>query len=155
MAHFAKIDNNNVVLTVLRLDNQEIVDAEGVEQETLGQNHLQHHHSWPAAQWIKTSYNTQMNKHKLGGTAFRGNYAAAGYVWHPNDNIFLPPQPYSSWTKDLTNATWVSPIGAAPSLTEEQQNQNTAGTHIWYYEWNESSYQADNTTGWDLTDGLA
>ena len=72
MAHFAKIDDNNVVLTVLTLDNKEIVDAEGVEQETLGQNHLQHHHSWPAEKWIQTSYNTVNNEHKLGGTPLRG-----------------------------------------------------------------------------------
>ena len=95
----------NVVLTVLTLDNKEIVDAEGVEQETLGQNHLQHHHSWPAEKWIKTSYNTEANVHKLGGTPFRGNYAGKGYTWDPDNQIFWPPLPHQDWKKRYFNSS--------------------------------------------------
>ena len=150
MAHFAKIDDNNVVLTVLTLDNKEIVDAEGVEQETLGQNHLQHHHSWPAERWIKTSYNTEANVHKLGGTPFRGNYAGKGYTWDSTNEIFWPPSPHQGWVKNISEAVWEAPI-ARPEITEEQQLQNDAQTHHWAYVWNEDAYQLDNTTGWELT----
>jgi hypothetical protein len=155
MAHYAKIDDNNVVLTVLTLDNREIVDAEGVEQETLGQNHLQHHHNWPAEKWIKTSYNTIGNTHKLDGTPFRGNYAGIGFTWDVDNQIFWPPQPYPSWTKNTTTAMWDCPLGAPPSLPDEQVSQNIAGTHDWEYRWNETLHQGDNTKGWELTDHLA
>jgi hypothetical protein len=150
MAHFAKIDDNNVVLTILTLDNKEIVDAEGVEQETLGQNHLQHHHNWPAEKWIQTSYNTEANVHKLGGTPFRGNYAGKGYTWDPDNQIFWPPSPHQDWKKNISTAQWVAPI-AEPALTAEQQSQNDADTHYWAYVWNEDAYKLDNTTGWELT----
>tara|TARA_R100001015_G_C4624890_1_gene183195 strand:- start:1772 stop:2236 length:465 start_codon:yes stop_codon:yes gene_type:complete len=150
MAHFAKIDDNNVVLTVLFLDNKEIVDAEGVEQETLGQNHLQHHHNWPAERWIKTSYNTSSNTHKLGGTPFRGNYAGRGYTWDSDNQIFWPPSPYESWVKNISTVQWDPPI-AKPEITSEQRSQNDANTHSWDYVWNEDAYKLDNTTGWELT----
>ena len=102
-----------------------------------------------------TSYNTSGNQHNNGGTPLRGNYAGIGYIWDEDNNMFFPPKPHASWLKDTTIASWKSPIGDAPALTTEQENQNTAGTHNWIYVWNESAYQADNTAGWDLTDTLA
>ena len=79
----------------------------------------------------------------------RGNYAGIGYEWDEDNNIFWPKKPYASWVKDTTTASWKSPIGDAPALTEEQQSQNTAGTHMWGYSWSEDAYNADNTTGWE------
>ncbi len=145
MAHFAKIDDDNLVINVLYVNNTDLLDEDGVEQELLGQQHLQIHNNWPANQWIQTSYNS----------SFRGNYAGIGYTWDPTNEIFWPTQPYNSWVKDITNAKWVSPIGDEPSLTTEQQSENEASTHSWIYQWNETAYQADNTNGWDLTDSLA
>jgi hypothetical protein len=96
--------------------------------------------------WIQTSYNTQGNQHKLGGTPLRGNYAGIGMIWDEDNNIFWPKSPYASWVKDVATASWKSPIGDAPALTAEQESQNTADTHIWHYEWNEAGQS------WDLTD---
>ena len=62
---------------------------------------------------------------------------------------------HSSWVKNTSTARWQSPLGDPPALTAEQQSQNDAETHSWHYVWNESAYQADNTTGWDLTNALA
>jgi hypothetical protein len=92
--------------------------------------------------WIQTSYNTSGNQHNNGGTAFRGNYAGIGYTWDEDDQIFWPKKPYASWVKHNASASWKSPIGDAPALTEEQTSQNEAGTHSWSYVWNEA-YQAD------------
>ena len=157
MAHFAKLGVNGKVITVLTLDNKDMLDSEGVEDERVGQEYLQLHNNWPAEMWIQTSYNTINNTHTSGDNskAFRGNYAGIGFTWDEDNNIFWPKKPYASWVKNYTTAGWDSPIGAEPALTEEQHSQNGAGTHSWHYVWNESAHQADNTTGWDLTDLMA
>jgi hypothetical protein len=154
MAHFAKITEDNQVLQVLTLDNANTINSNGVEDETVGQQYLEKHNNWPALLWIKTSYNTLNNVHILGGTPFRGNYAGIGFTWDSVNQIFWRQKPYNSWNKDLNTASWKSPIGDAPSLTNEQISQISAGTNGWAYVWNEESYQADNTTGWILVDQL-
>ena len=80
MAHFAKISEENEVLTVLYIENKFIEDENGVEQESVGQAYLEKHNNWPANLWIRTSFNTYGNQHKEGGTPFRGNYAGVGMV---------------------------------------------------------------------------
>ena len=155
MAHFAKLGANGKVIQVLTMDNDKMLNADGVEDETVGQQWLETHNNWPAQMWIQTSYNTQGNQHKLGGTPFRGNYAGIGYEWDEDNQIFWSKKPYTSWVKDTTTASWKSPIGDAPALTAEQESQNTPAdentpaTHSWIYVWNE-----DNQS-WDLTDALA
>ena len=149
MAHFAKLGSNGKIIQVLTLNNDNMLNADGVEDETVGQQYLEQHNNWPAQMWIQTSYNTINNTHKDGGTALRGNYAGIGYTWDEDDNIFWPKKLHASWVKHIESASWKSPIGDAPALTEEQTSQNTADTHRWNYVWNET-----NTT-WDLTDSKA
>jgi hypothetical protein len=155
MAHFAKLGANSKVIQVLTLDNNSMLNADGVEDETVGQQYLELHNNWPAQMWVQTSYNTYKNQHNLGGTPFRGNYAGIGFTWDEDNNIFWAPKPFASWVKNTSDASWHSPIGDAPALTTEQNDQNTAGTHKWEYVWDEDAYQADNTTGWSLTNLLA
>jgi len=163
MAHFAKLGVNNKVLQIEVLNNSDMLNASNVEDETVGQQRLQQIHGWPANMWIKTSYNTSNNTHLSGDNskAFRGNYAAIGFTWDENNQIFWPPKPFNSWVKNTSTATWKSPIGDAPALTAEQITQNTrpdgvdengmplSSSHAWVYKWNE-----DNTT-WDLINELA
>jgi hypothetical protein len=149
MAHFAKLGSNGKVIQVLTMDNDKMLNADGVEDESVGQQWLETHNNWPAQMWIQTSYNTQGGQHKLGGTPFRGNYAGIGYTWDEDDQIFWPKKPYASWVKHNESASWKSPIGDAPALTAEQESQNEAGTHQWHYAWNE----AEQT--WDLTNSKA
>ena len=151
MAHFAKLGTNSKVMAVLTLDNKDMLNADGVEDETVGQQYLEQHNNWPGPMWIQTSYNTGSNKHSSGddSKAFRGNYAGIGYTWDEDDQIFWPKKPYASWVKNTTDARWQSPIGDAPALTAEQESQNTADTHKWAYVWNEANQS------WDLTDQKA
>ena len=136
MAHFAKISENNEVLTVLTLNNVDMHNADGVEEETVGQQYLETHNNWPAQMWIQTSYNTSGGTHSSGDNskAFRGNYAGIGYTWDENDNIFWPKKPYTSWVKNITEARWQSPIGDEPTLTAEQEADTT---NKYSYLWNE------------------
>ena len=149
MAHFAKLGANGKVIQVLTLDNKDMLNADGVEDETVGQQYLERHNNWPAQMWIQTSYNTINNTHRLGGTPFRGNYAGIGYSWDEDNNIFWPKSPFTSWVKNTTDARWQSPIGDPPALTAELTSQNEADTHKWGYLWNETNQS------WDLTDALA
>ena len=157
MAHFAKIGMNGKVIAVSTLNNNDMKNADGVEDESVGQQYLETHNNWPALMWIQTSYNTHGNKHYNNdgsesadqSKALRGNYAAIGYEWDEDNNIFWPKKPYASWVKNTTTANWDSPIGDAPALTAEQTSQNEASTHSWHYVWNEAGQT------WDLTDDLA
>ena len=151
MAHFAKLGVNGKVIAVLTLDNKDMLNADNVEDESVGQHYLEQHNNWPAPMWIQTSYNTSGNTHNSGDNskAFRGNYAGIGMTWDEDNQIFWPKKPFASWVKDTSDANWHSPIGDAPALTAEQTSQNAAGTHSWHYAWNESGQS------WDLTDGNA
>ena len=151
MAHFAKIGMSSKVISVLTLDNKDMLNADGVEDESVGQQYLERHNNWPAQMWIQTSYNTSQGKHKSGddSKAFRGNYAGVGHIWDEDNNIFYRKSPYPSWVLTTTTASWHSPIGDAPALTAEQQAQNDADTHAWYYLWNEGN------GSWDITDSKA
>ena len=99
MAHFAKLGANGKVIQVLTLNNSDMLNADGVEDETVGQQYLETHNNWPAQMWIQTSYNTVGGTHRNGGTPFRGNYAGIGYTWDEDDQIFWPKKPYASWVK--------------------------------------------------------
>ena len=151
MAHFAQLDSNNFVTQVIVVNNSDIIDSNGDEIESIGVAFCQKLLG-ADTNWKKTSYNNNI----------RGNYAGIGYTYMENvatlgvgsTDIFIRPQPYPSWTKNVSIAAWSPPI-TIPTLTDEQESQNAANTHHWYYEWNETAYQADNNTGWDLKDGLA
>ena len=155
MAHFAKLGVNGKVIAVHSLDNNKLLNADSVEDETVGQQELQRIHGWPAAMWIKTSYNTRGGKHyDADGTessdqsgALRGNYAGIGYSWDEDNEIFWPKQPHASWTKNTSTASWNSPI-TYPSVEDDGQDPVV---FTYMITWNETGYQADNTKGWEAT----
>ena len=133
MAHFAQLDENNVVTQVIVVSNDDTSDSNGTETESIGVAFCQKLLG-ADTNWKQTSYNSNM----------RVRYAGIGYSYNAELDAFVPPQPYASWTLDSGTADWVSPLGAAPALTDEQTE---AGS---YYRWDEDAYQADNTAGWVL-----
>ena len=147
MAHFAKLGANGKVIQVLTLNNSDMLNADGVEDESVGQQYLETHNNWPAQMWIQTSYNTVSNQHTDGGTPFRGNYAGIGYTWDEDNEIFWPKKPYASWVKNTTTASWDAPI-TYPSVTDDGADPVVWN---WSISWNETAYQADNTKGWEGT----
>ena len=151
MAHFAKLGVNGKVIAVHGLDNDQMLNADGQEDESVGQNRLQQIHGWPAQMWIQTSYNTRGNKYynedgSEGDQSkkLRGNYAGIGYTYDDVNDIFWAPQPHASWTKNTSTAVWDSPI-AFPSV-----HNDGADPIVWEWEitWDESAHQADNSKGW-------
>ena len=97
MAHYAELDENNVVLQVI-VGVDEPHDGEAIYAQTTG------------TVWKKTSYNTFAGEHRLGGTPFRKNYAGIGYTYDPDRDAFIAPQPYPSWTLDEQTCQWNPPI---------------------------------------------
>ena len=143
MAHFAKLGANSKVIQVLTLNNGDMLNADGVEDETVGQQYLERHNNHPAEMWIQTSYNTSNGTHNSGDNskALRGNYAGIGYTWDKDNNIFYSKKPYPSWVLNTTTATWHSPIGNDPDdLTDEEKALRIE------YVWNEDGQSWDKTT---------
>ena len=144
MAHFAKLDANNIVTQVIVVDNSDTTDNAGIETEAIGVGFCQKLLG-AGTNWKQTSYNRNM----------RGNYAGIGYTYMTNvatlgvgsTDIFIHQQPHASWTVGVGTAQWYPPDnpGISPNLTDAEKN---AGK---YYVWNESNYQSNPATAWVLT----
>lgn len=107
MAHFAKIDENNIVTRVLVTRND--MPNEG--------------HDWLVATfggtWLKTSYNTEGGVHYDPATgepsddqtkAFRMNFASAGFTYDADRDAFIAPQPFDSWALNEETCRWEAPV---------------------------------------------
>ena len=137
MASFAKIGLNNKVIEVLSVHNNELLDANGIEQEVNGIDFLTKLTGWSI--WVQTSYNTIGGVHNNGGTPFRKNHAGIGYTYDEDKDAFIPKKPFNSWVLNETTCQWESPV-IKPELTQEQIDNES------YYSWNEE------TTTWDLNE---
>lgn len=106
MANFAKVENGIVVKTIVA--EQDVIDS-GI----FGHG------------WIQTSYNTHGNKHLLGGTPLRGNYAGIGDIYDEINDVFYSQNPFESWI--LNNKTWLweSPISFPNDGSEYKWDEST------------------------------
>lgn len=96
MAHFAQLDNNNVVVQVIVVSNNELIDN-GQESEAKGIAFCQ---SLFGGNWKQTSYNGNIRK----------NYAGVGYTYDSNRDAFIPPKPFNSWLLNELTCTWQAPV---------------------------------------------
>lgn len=102
MAHYAYLDENNIVINVIvgKDEGEEGVDWE----EFYGAK--------------RTSYNTRKGMYwNSDGTlhpdqtkAFRKNYAGIGYSYDPIRDAFIPPKAYDSWVLNEETCVWEAPI---------------------------------------------
>ena len=120
MAHFAELDSDNIVLRVIVISNDDVTDL-STEAEDYVANLV------GSGKWKQTSYN-----HK-----FRGKYASIGDTYNAEKDAFISPQPYPSWSLNSDNL-WQPPISMPGDYSPPEKT----------YVWNESAYQADNSTGW-------
>jgi hypothetical protein len=156
MAHFAKIGIDNKVLSVSVVDNINCVTIGGIEKESIGVEFLKNTHGHET--WVQCSYwakeGIRYEEDPVAGirttstAAFRGNFPSAGWYWDSTNEIFYPPRPLDkdgesceSWTLNTTTGVWSAPL-TEPELTDSQLNNGEVNL------WDESAYQADNTTGW-------
>jgi hypothetical protein len=111
MAHFAKLDEQNIVTQVIVVANKELLDS-GIESEAKGIAFCQ---SLLGGNWKKTSYNGNIRK----------NYAGIGYTYDSQRDAFIPPKPFASWVLNETTCLWDAPT---PMPTDNK-----------YYQWNEAT----------------
>ena len=112
MAHFAQLDENNVVLQVIVVHNNELLDQNNQEQESIGIAFCQSLFGQDIV-WKQTSYNGNIRK----------NYAGIGYTYDSGRDAFIPPKLYASWLLDEATCLWEAPT---PEPTDGKQ-----------YSWNE------------------
>jgi hypothetical protein len=98
MAHYAFLDENNIVTEVIT----------GKEEGNF--NWEQQYGIFRGQLCKRTSFNTQGGIHKLGGTPFRKNYAGIGYTYDQQRDAFIPPKPFNSWVLNETTCLWESPV---------------------------------------------
>lgn len=106
MAHFAQIDENNIVQQVLVVVNEVITDQNGNESEQLGIEFLKGLYGGHT-EWVQTSYNS----------TFRKNYASSGYTYDGERDAFIQPKPWNSWILNEETCRWDPPI-AIPDPTK-------------------------------------
>jgi len=97
MAHFAKLDANNIV-TFVTVGRQE---DDGREADLCART---------GDVYKQTSYNTHGGVHALGGTPLRKNYAGIGYTYDADRDAFIPPKPYASWVLNEGTCLWDAPV---------------------------------------------
>ena len=95
MAHFAQLDENNVITRVIVVANEELLDN-GVESEAKG---IAFCKALLGGEWVQTSYNSNFRKH----------YAGIGYTYDPIADHFYAPQLYPSWVLN-EDANWEAPV---------------------------------------------
>ena len=122
MAHFAILNESNIVIRVEVINNAVLLDGDGVEQEQLGIDFLTS--LYGAGNYKQTSYNKKIRK----------NYAGVGYTFDSERNAFIPPKSYPSWTLVEDTCQWTAPV----TYPDDDKD----------YYWNEDDYQADNNNGW-------
>ena len=129
MAHFAELDENNIVVKVTVVDNN-IETSNGKlgvnDKHVDGETWCKNFFNQPDTTFKQTSYNNN----------FRKQYAGKGYTYDAAKDKFICPQPYASWSLD-GNDDWQAPI-ARPD------NENGARMYLW----DETLYQSDNSQGW-------
>lgn len=105
MAHFAEINNQNIIQRVIVVANDVLLDENSVEQESLGVSFCE---QLFGGSWKQTSYNSNLRK----------NFAVIGFSYDDARNAFLPPRPFVSWTLDEETCQWQPPV-ACPSDDNE------------------------------------
>ena len=113
MAHFAKIDDSNIVMGIEVVNNNVLLDGDGVEQEQLGIDFLTS--LYGSGTFKQTSYNGN----------FRKNFAGIGFTYDAAKDAFIASQPYSSWTLNNSTCLWEAPVA------EPDDGKN--------YEWDEAT----------------
>lgn len=93
MAHFAEINSDNEVIRVIVVANDELLDGNGVEQESLGATFC---NTLLGGTWKQTSYNGNMRK----------NFAGIGYTYDTTRDAFIAPQPHPSWILNEETCRW-------------------------------------------------
>jgi hypothetical protein len=99
MAHFAQLDENNIVTQVIVVSNEDIKDSIGNENEEVGIAFCKNLLGRDTL-WKQTSYNNSIRK----------NYAGIGFTYDTTRDAFIAPKPFNSWVLNETTCIWEAPV---------------------------------------------
>jgi hypothetical protein len=100
MAHYAFLDNSNIVTEVITGKDE---GEENTDWEV-------HYGNFRGQVCKRTSYNTSGGTHSFGGTPFRKNYAGIGYIYDKDRDAFIPPSPFPSFLLNEETCLWEAPV---------------------------------------------
>ena len=112
MAYFAKLGTGNIVENVISINNAVITDANGIEQEQLGNDFINKLYNTRDV-WKQTSYNNNIRK----------NYAGIGYSYDQTRDAFIPPKPFDSWILNEDTCLWEAPVAKPEDDNEYNWNE--------------------------------
>lgn len=143
MANFAKL-LNNVVISVIVVNNEVLLDENGIEQEQKGIDFLKSIYKEPLAEWRQTSYNTNGGIHSSGdpSKAFRKNYAAVGMMYDSVKDCFYSPKQYEDWIFNESVAAFYPPIEIPNNLKVIIDN---AEVELRNLSWNQEDSRWENS----------
>jgi hypothetical protein len=118
MAHYAFLDDNNIVTEVIT----------GLDEGTDGVNWEEWYGNFRGQTCKQTSYNTSGNVHRLGGTPFRKNFAQPGYTYDEEKDAFISPPPFNSWNLNEDTCLWEPPV---PYPTDGEIYQWDEENKVW------------------------
>lgn len=121
MAHFARLNDKNVVEDVIVVNNDVLLDENGIEQEKLG------------IDFCKFLFNYEKFKQTSYNSSFRKNFAGIGYFYDENRDAFIPEKPFNSWILNEETCQWEAPVKYPENVSEDD-----------FYTWNE------NRLNWEL-----
>ena len=123
MAHYAFLDENNVVTEVITGRNEdEVVDGISDWESYYG--------DFRGQTCKRTSYNTRGGQHTGDGTPYRMNYAGIGYTYDADRDAFIPPQPYASWVLNEDTCEWDAPIPMPDDGQEYTWNEDALAWEV-------------------------
>jgi hypothetical protein len=114
MAYFAKLGTGNIVENVISINNSVITDANGIEQEKLGNDFINKLYNTRDV-WKQTSYNNNIRK----------NYAGIGYQYDQTRDAFIAPKPFNSWVLNEDTCRWEAPVARPQDDNKYSWNEST------------------------------
>ena len=120
MASFAELNENNVVLRVVAINDNDCLNQDNKESETIGALFC---HNLYGGRWVQTSYNKRIRK----------NYAGIGYTYDQERDAFIAPKPFGKWILNEEICEWKAPI---PYPTDNK-----------FYVWNDNQGEWEEVIG--------
>lgn len=114
MAHFAKLNKDNIVTEVIVINNEMLLGTDNIESESNGIAFIHSLYGF-YPKWIQTSYNGNIRK----------NFAGVGFYYDSEKDAFIPPKPFNSWVLDENTCNWIAPVEMPQDGQPYQWNEET------------------------------
>ena len=123
MAHFAQLDENNIVTQVIVVGNDDCLDSDNNESEAVGIAFCKELLG-ADTNWVQTSYNKSI----------RFRYAGIGHKYDSTNDVFYEQSPYPSWVLNNSTWDWEAPVAMPDDAGVDDEDNPTEFVD---YSWDE------------------